>query len=315
MPSDGDAPCAGSTTTSSHPKATADRVSDEDFNRVMARQFSAAADLLEVQHADRHRIRAYRRAADAITRLGEPASAVYRRGGMPALIALPAIGKTFALAITDMVELGRWRWLDRLTGEVDPEHLLTTVAGVGPQLAERLHDELGVETLEELEIAAHDGRLATLQGFGPKRVQSIRDSLAGRLAGRGSTWHERRGDEPLGSIDLLLDVDNEYRTKAADGRLPMIVPRRFNPDRTRSIPILHTSRDGRHFTALYSNTALAHELDRTDDWVVIYADAPDHGRWTVVTETRGPGTGQRAVRGALLSPLSSRHRAEDSTSS
>ena len=65
------------------------------------------------------------------------------------------------------------------------------------------------------------------------------------------------------------------------------------------LPILHAEREGWHFTALFSNTARAHELGRTDDWVVIYFYDDDHqeGQCTVVTEIRGPREGERVVRG------------------
>jgi hypothetical protein len=65
------------------------------------------------------------------------------------------------------------------------------------------------------------------------------------------------------------------------------------------LPILHTVRGPWHFTALYSNTALAHELGRTGDWVVIYfhRDPKPEGRRTIVTETQGPARGRRIVRG------------------
>ena len=57
-----------------------------------------------------------------------------------------------------------------------------------------------------------------------------------------------------------------------------------------------------HFTVLFSNTARAHELGRTRDWVVIYFydDQHEEGQHTVVTETRGPLLGQRVVRGREL---------------
>ena len=57
--------------------------------------------------------------------------------------------------------------------------------------------------------------------------------------------------------------------------------------------MLHARRDPWHFTALYSNTALAHELGRTHDWVVLYFHDDDHAEQqrTVVTETRGPLAG------------------------
>jgi len=62
---------------------------------------------------------------------------------------------------------------------------------------------------------------------------------------------------------------------------------------------MHTTRQGWHFTALYSNTARAHQLDRVKDWVVIffYDDQHHEGQHTVVTETRGAETGRRVVRG------------------
>ena len=81
--------------------------------------------------------------------------------------------------------------------------------------------------------------------------------------------------------------------------MPTIAPRRFNPNGEAWLPILHTERDGWHFTALFSNTARAHELGRAQDWVVIYfakADGREHTR-TVVTETHGPLDGKRVVRG------------------
>jgi putative hydrolase len=99
------------------------------------------------------------------------------------------------------------------------------------------------------------------------------------------------------SVDELLDVDREYRERAAAGTLARIAPRRFNPGRESWLPVLHTERAGREYTALYSNTARAHELSATRDWVVIYRDDQGgRGQWTVVTARRGPLAGRRVVR-------------------
>ena len=98
---------------------------------------------------------------------------------------------------------------------------------------------------------------------------------------------------------MLLEVDREYRQSAAAGKLPKIAPKRFNPEGAAWLPILHTDRGQWHFTALFSNTARAHELGRTDDWVVVYFYDDDHqeGQNTIVTETKGPMKGERVVRG------------------
>ncbi len=108
---------------------------------------------------------------------------------------------------------------------------------------------------------------------------------------------EHPGERP--SVEDLLDVDREYRAKAAAGRLALIAPKRLNPQGKAWLPVLHTQRGGWHFTALYSNTARAHELGRTRDWVVVYYYDGEHReqQCTVVTETRGALAGKRVVRG------------------
>ena len=100
-------------------------------------------------------------------------------------------------------------------------------------------------------------------------------------------------------VCVLLDIDREYREKAASGLLQKIAPRRFNPDHEAWLPVLHTRFGPWRFTALYSNTDRAHELHRTHDWVVVYFDddEQDDGQATVVTEWRGDLKGQRVVRG------------------
>ena len=98
---------------------------------------------------------------------------------------------------------------------------------------------------------------------------------------------------------MLLDVDREYRERAQRGGLPTITPRRFNPRGESWLPVLHTARGKWHFTALFSNTARAHELGKTRDWVVMYFYDDRHAerQHTVVTETGGALTGRRVVRG------------------
>lgn len=100
-------------------------------------------------------------------------------------------------------------------------------------------------------------------------------------------------------VSLLLDVDREYREKAAAGVLPKIAPRRFNPEREAWLPVLHTRFGPWRFTALFSNTERAHDLHRTHDWVVVFASDEEGNdtQYTVVTEYRGDLRGERVVRG------------------
>jgi hypothetical protein len=265
------------------------------LNEDVALRLEEVARLLAAQGASPYRVGAYERAANTVRRLPEPVSEILARQGLAGLQALPGIGESIARAVRDLLAHGRLAMLERLRGESDPVVLLASVPGIGRVLADRLYHDLGIETLEELEAAAHDGRLAQLLGFGPKRLAGIRDSLAHRLA-RVRPPSDTRNGPP--SVSEILDVDREYREKAAAGELVRIAPRRFNPSRVAWLPILHTARGRRHYTALFSNTALAHRVGRTDDWVVIYRDdGRGERQWTVVTADRGPLKGRRVVRG------------------
>lgn len=243
-------------------------------------------------------MQAYQRAATALRGLDRPVSEVFAADGLAGLEKLPGVGESIARSIRDILLHGKLAMLDRLRGEHDPIALLTSVPGIGKALAWKLHDDLGIETLEALEAAAHDGRLENLAGVGAKRLAGIRDSLAYRLGRvrKPPCPPPAESDEP--SIAELLDVDREYRREAAAQTLKKIAPRRFNPTGEAWLPVLHTTRGKRHYTALFSNTARAHELHKTRDWAVLYYDGHDGERQcTVITSEFGRLKGLRIVRG------------------
>jgi predicted flap endonuclease-1-like 5' DNA nuclease len=270
---------------------------DEPSNDIIAARLERVAELLEGVDANPFRVRSYRRAAGHLRDWDRAASAAYREHGSAALRAIEGVGEGLAATIAEFIETRRLKLLDRLESEIEPEKLLQRLPGVGPKLAHRLHDALGVVTLEELEQAAHDGRLARVDGVGSKKAETIRAALAGMLGPRARRGNVRPlADRP--SVETLLAVDADYRSKAGRGELERIAPRRFNPDHKRWLPIHHCEHDGWQFTALYSNTQRAHELGRTGDWVVVYYHRDRHeDQCTVVTSTAGPYAGRRVVRG------------------
>jgi putative hydrolase len=267
------------------------------LNQQVAMKLAQAADLLEQQGANPFRVAAYRHASETVSRLDTDVSLILEEEGEAGLVRLPAIGKGIAASIRELVTTGRWAQLERLRGTLDPVHLFCTVPGIGPKMAEQIHETLHIDTLEALEAAAWDGRLETVPGIGVRRVAAIRNALTALL---GSARRRRDAAPAEGpDVGLLLEVDRQYSEQAGADQLPMIAPRRFNPENRAWLPVLHTERGDWHFTAMYSNTARAHELKRTRDWVVVYFYDDHHreGQCTVVTETRGPLTGQRVVRG------------------
>ncbi len=271
-------------------------MADLQDNWIIEANLREMADLLEQQQADRFRIEAYRHAADTVSALDRPLDGIFDLEGINGLLALPAIGHSIAAAIAEMLCSGGWTQLQRLRGETEPENLFRTVPGIGPKLAAKVHDDLHIDTLEALEMAAYDGRLAKLEGFGDRRLAMVKAALQERLGRRRLRHHPSGALPPVG---LILDVDREYRQRAEKGDLRTIAPKRFNPRGEAWLPVLHTRRDDWEFTALFSNTQRAHELGRTHDWVVIYfhGDGSAEEQCTVVTEITGQWRGYRVVRG------------------
>jgi DNA polymerase (family X) len=281
----------------------------QGVNRLVASRLDEVALLLEEQGANPFRVGAYRRAANVVRGLDRPVTDILQAEGLEGLEKLSGIGESLARAIHMVASTGRLPMLDRLRGASDPVALLMTIPGIGRSIAERLHDDLGIETLEDLEIAAHDGRLRQVAGIGEKRLAGIRDVLSSRLSRRLRRAPPTGEDQP--PVSELLDVDREYRRRARAGTLRHIAPRRFNPTGASWLPVLHTQRKGHEYTALFSNTARAHRLGRTHDWVVLYQDGGRGERqYTVVTARQGRLQGERVVRGR--EPECERHYEESS---
>jgi len=281
-------------------------------NEQIAAILERVAARLETQHANMYRIDAYRAGAAVVRAHPSSIQDLALTEGREGLDALPQIGKSLSGSIDEIAHTGKLRMLGRLEGSLSSVELFKTVPGIGEELAERIHRELEIDTLESLEVAAHDGRLDAVAGFGPRRLEAIRDILATMLTrsarGRARRFAELRDAgaqvtapataEAKPNVSLLLEIDRDYRAKADTGELPRIAPQRNNPDGAAWLPILHHLEDGWHFTALYSNTDRAHELGRVRDWVVVYFERDGHeGQCTIVTEYRGPLTGKRVVRG------------------
>lgn len=272
-----------------HPKNKA-----VSINAKAAQLLREAATLLERQAENPFRINAYRRAAASVEGLETSLLAMVDQGGVEALQLIPGVGESIASSLAEILATGRWSYIDRLRGSTSPEALFCTVPGIGPALARRLHEQLHVETLEQLAQALGETPSERVAGLGARRRESLSQAIA-KLIRR--TRPLRAEDEP--DVDMILAVDEAYRQKALAGVLPRIAPLRFNPSGAAWLPIMHTTRNGWHFTVLYSNTARAHELGKTRDWVVVYfhSTGGTSSQRTVVTEGLGPLAGARVVRG------------------
>jgi putative hydrolase len=269
------------------------------FNHEVATKLREIAQLLRVQQANPFRINAYLHAADTLDNLGRNVAELMQAKGIKGLVALPGIGEGIAHSIYEYVATGRMSRLENLRGAADPVALFRSIPTVGRVLAERIHDQLHVDSLEALEIAVRDGQLHKVEGLGSRRLEAIEAWLQKHLDEQRRQFRPAALASDVLPVELIVPVDNDYRQKASADKLPRITPKLFNPEKKAWLPILHTTHDHWHFTALYSNTARAHQLGRTTDWVVIYFYDDHHreGQHTVVTETHGSLQGRRVVRG------------------
>jgi len=147
-------------------------------NVEIARALNQVADLLELRNENPFKVRAYRNAARTVEGLSRRVAEMVEAG--EDLEELPAIGKDMAAYITELVRTGRLKRLEELEQRV-PQGLaeLMHLEGVGPKKAMRLHEELGVSTVADLEKAIRAGEVETLRGFGrrsaARMLQAIRD--------------------------------------------------------------------------------------------------------------------------------------------
>ena len=164
-------------------------------NIEIVRVLGEVADLLEIQQANPFRVRAYRNAVRTINAHASPLRKLVEQGAD--LTELPSIGKGLADNIRELVESGRLAMLEEMAAEIPPGLVeLMRLPGVGPKKARKLWDELGVESIDDLEDVANEGRVAELPGFGLKTQDRI---LRGIRNYRTSTTRFR-----LGEVDKLL---------------------------------------------------------------------------------------------------------------
>jgi DNA polymerase (family 10) len=86
------------------------------------------------------------------------------------------------------VETGAIPAAEKLKAKI-PEGLVavTHIPGLGPKRTRQLHRELGIESVEDLRQAAEQGRMRTVQGFGPKAEEKVLAALAGGADGRANS--------------------------------------------------------------------------------------------------------------------------------
>ncbi|HEY1408252.1 MAG TPA: DNA polymerase/3'-5' exonuclease PolX [Promineifilum sp.] len=218
-------------------------------NREVVELFSRVADMLAIRGDQIHRILAYRRAAEAIDTLGRNINLVYAEGK---LTEIPGIGDTLATKIEEMLTTGRLAFYDKLSTEIPPSLVdMLRIEGLGPKRVKLIYDTLNISTVDELAVAAREGKLHGLPGMGAKseaKLLAAIDALARHGDARiplGVAWpiarqilaelarvpgvqksavggSLRRMKETIGDIDLLVAAEDAGPVMDQFGSLELV---------------------------------------------------------------------------------------------
>jgi DNA polymerase (family 10) len=151
-------------------------------NAEIADAFDELGSLYELDGAVVYRVVAYRNAAKAIREAGVSVEEMAKQGRAT---ELAGVGRTIAEKIDALLETGSIPSADKLKQRIPPGLVeITRIPGLGPKRAKLLHDELGVESIEELRAAAEQGRLKDVKGFGRKAEENLLAAFAAGADGR-----------------------------------------------------------------------------------------------------------------------------------
>ena len=177
------------------------------------------ATLLELKNENPFKIRAYTNAARAIETFGGNVSDFQDE---EAVAKIPGIGKSIALKIKELAASGSLKYLEELSAQFPAGVLeLFALPSLGAKKIKALYDQLGISSIEQLQKACEDGRVAELAGFGQTTQQNLCEAIAKRAAHAGSFQFGQvaaeaetlRSDLAAHDNALQVDIAGSYRRR------------------------------------------------------------------------------------------------------
>jgi DNA polymerase (family 10) len=139
-----------------------------------------------------YRAKAYLRAADHVALLTEPIGDLVKQNR---LRETPGVGEAIAGVIKTLFQTGSHPSLEKMRADVPDSVLeMLTIPGLRPDKVLKLHNELGIDTIDELEAAAKQDRLKGVKGLGPALQRKILAGLETRRSSLGARHIHRAAD-------------------------------------------------------------------------------------------------------------------------
>ena len=206
-------------------------------NFEIARLFYEMASLLEVRGESVFRIRAYQRGAQTLETLSEDV-AVLAAGGT--LQRLPNIGKDLAAKIQEYLASGRIARLESLREGLPPTFLsLLEIRGLGPKTARALFEQLGIESIEQLEEACRSRRIVGVAGVRERTCENVLKAIAAWKAGRARVLLPT-------ARAVALQVAQALRARGGVERLEIAGSLRRMRESVKDVDVLVTSTEPAH---------------------------------------------------------------------
>ena len=153
----------------------------KENNQQLATIFRSIADLLSAQRANPYRVRAYRRAADALLAIDEDVTALVERQGLE---EIDGIGADLAKKIEEFLETGTIRAYEELKTPLPTEvKSWASLPGLSESLVTYLYFRLGIRTLDDLDQITRSHLLRTLPSFSgseERLLQAIQERIHAR---------------------------------------------------------------------------------------------------------------------------------------
>lgn len=133
-----------------------------ETNRRLASLFQSIANLLKARRESPHRLRAYRRAADALLNLPDDITLTAQRGELQ---TIEGVGKDLAAKIEEFLKTGTIQTYEQLRRPLPPEIAAwSSLPGLTEPAVQELYYRLGIRNLDDLESLARSHLLRTLPG-------------------------------------------------------------------------------------------------------------------------------------------------------